>query len=481
MLDRRARGGYDGERPLRARHPRRIPSVKTPTRRATLPSHAPARTRGISLGACLAVLLLAGCLPQNPFRSRKKSPPVARVEVARLQSDVAWLSDDAREGRGTGTAGNDSTAAWLAARYRALGIGPGVPGYLQTFVARSVVTAHAGGNGGSGGLPTQNVVAMIPGSDPALRGQWVILGAHFDHLGRSVVGAADPQAGEAIRNGADDNASGTATVLELARMLRRRPLRRSVMFVHFSGEELGLLGSQHFVGNPPVPLDSVQAMLNFDMVGRLTNDKLLVYGVATAAELPAIVDSANARGTPPLRITAIGDGFGPSDHSSFFAKNVPVLHFFTNVHEDYHKATDDAPKINVEGMSRVIGLAWRTLREIGDREQRLTFKRGTTPPPVAGARQGTQVWLGSVPDMAASDVKGLRLSGVTPGSPADQAGLAEGDVIVEFDGKPVTDLYSYSEALYPKQPGDVVKVVVLRGAERKEFTVTLGRRGQRND
>jgi hypothetical protein len=441
-----------------------VPAVTTTTRRAAL----------------LAVVLLAGCLPQNPLRSRKKSPPVGNVDVERIRSDVAWLSDDAREGRGTGSAGNDSAAAWIARRYGELGVPAGVPGYLQTFTARSVVTAHAGGPGAGDGLRTQNVVAMIPGADPALRGQWVVLGAHFDHLGRSTLGAADPQAGDAIRNGADDNASGTAAVLELARMLRRRPLRRGVLFVHFSAEELGLLGSQHFVGTPPVPLDSVQAMLNFDMVGRLTNDKLLVYGVATAAELPAIVDSANARGTPPLQVTAIGDGFGPSDHSSFYTKGIPVLHFFTNVHEDYHKATDDAAKLNAEGEARVIDLAWRVLREVGDREERLTFKRGAAPPQTAGSRPGSGVWLGSVPDMAAGDVKGLRLSGVTPGSPAEQAGLKEGDVIVEFDGKTVTDLYTYSEALYARQPGDVVKVVVLRGAERKEFSVTLGRRGQRN-
>ena len=428
----------------------------------------PALALGVALG---------GCIPRNPFRSRKKSPPVGLVDVERIRSDVAWLSDDAREGRGTGTAGNDSAATWIAARYRELGIAPGVPGYLQDFTASSAIAAHAGGTGAGPGLPTRNVVAMIPGADPALRGQWLVLGAHFDHLGRSTSGAADPQAGDAIRNGADDNASGTAAVLELARMLRRRPLRRSVLFVHFSGEELGLLGSQHFVAHSPVPLDSVQAMLNFDMVGRLTNDKLLVYGVATAAELPAIVAGANARGKPPLDVSAIGDGFGPSDHSSFYARNIPVLHFFTNVHEDYHKATDDVAKLNAEGEARVIDLAWRVVRELGDREERLAFKRGAAPPATAGSRPGTGVWLGSVPDMAAGDAKGLRLSGVTPGSPAEQAGLQAGDVIVEFDGKPVTDLYSYSDALYAKKPGDVVKVVAVRAGERREFTVTLGRRG----
>lgn len=427
-----------------------------------------------------ATLLLAGCLPQNPFRSRKKSAPITAVDAARIRADVAWLADDAREGRATGTPGNDAAAAWLAARYDSLGIAPGVPGYLQRFTARPA--AHAGA-GIAAELPTQNVVAMIPGSDPALRGQWVVIGAHYDHLGRSTFGATDPQAGDAIRNGADDNASGTAAVLELAHMLRRRPLRRSVMFVHFSGEEQGLLGSRHFVEGSPVPLDSVQAMLNFDMVGRLTNGKLIVNGVGTATELRAILDSANAHGTPPLDVTANPDGFGPSDHSSFFARNIPVLHFFTNVHADYHAATDDAGRVDAEGTARVVLLAWRMVREIGDRELRLGFRRGTQGPPALRTGAGRDVWLGSVPDMAAGApgaVKGLRLAGITPGSPAERAGLAAGDVIVEFDGKPVTDLYTYSDALYARQPGDTVKIVFLRGSERKEAQVTLGRRGQRS-
>lgn len=430
------------------------------------------------LPAALLPLLLGGCFLWSRGEPRR---PLG-ADASRILADVQWLADDAREGRGTGTAGNDSAAAWIARRYEALGVpamelAPGQRGYLQPFRARSVVTAHAGGP--AEGLPTQNVVAMIPGTDPALRGQYLVIGAHYDHLGRSTFGAADPQAGDAIRNGADDNASGTAAVLELARILRQRPLRRSVLFVHFSGEELGLLGSQWFVEHSPVPMDSVQAMLNFDMVGRLVNDKLLVYGVATAIELPAVVDSANARMAPPLSISAIGDGFGPSDHSSFFAKNVPVLHFFTNVHEDYHKATDDAERLNAPGSARVVQLAWRVARELGDRTQRLTFRRSSAPPMTTGARTGTGVYLGSVPDMAAGEVKGLRLSGVSPGSPADVAGLREGDVIVEFDGRAVTDLYSYTEALYAKSPGDTVKIAFLRGGERKEVSVTLGRRGER--
>jgi hypothetical protein len=317
-------------------------------------------------------------------------------------------------------------------------------------------------------------VALLPGSDPALRGQTIVIGAHIDHLGRSTAGALDPNAGDAVRNGADDNASGTAAVLELARLLSAHPTRRSVLFVNFSGEELGLLGSQYFVEHSPVPLDSIVAMLNFDMVGRMRGDSLIVYGVATAREFPALLDSANA--SVGLHLRGIADGFGPSDHSSFFARNIPVLHFFTNLHDDYHRATDDADKINAAGEARVIALAERIVRDLDGRNARLTFVRAAAPAPMAGARTGSNVYLGSIPDMSAPDVKGLRLTGVRAGSPADSAGLRAGDIVVELGGKEVTDLQSYSDALYSHQAGDEVDLVVQRGGERVKLRVRLGRR-----
>jgi hypothetical protein len=248
-----------------------------------------------------------------------------------------------------------------------------------------------------------------------------------------------------------------------------------VIFVNFSGEELGLLGSQYFVEHSPVPLDSTVAMLNFDMVGRMRGDSLIVYGVASARELPSLLDSANS--AIGLHVRGIGDGFGPSDHSSFFARNIPVLHFFTNLHDDYHRATDDADKINAAGEARVVALAERIVRDLDDRNARLTFVRSAAPAPVAGARTGSSVYLGSIPDMTAPDVKGLRLTAVRAGSPADSAGLKAGDIVVEFGGKAVTDLQSYSDALYSHQPGDEVDVVVLRQNDRVQLRVRLGKRG----
>lgn len=420
--------------------------------------------------ACVlaAVILSAACAGAG------RSSTTSRPDTLRLRSDVEFLASDALGGRGTGTAGNDSAASFAARRYSALGLQSLTPGYLQPFLARP--SGHAASNDG-GGLRTQNVVAFLPGSDPALRGQVIVIGAHIDHLGRSSIGALDPDAVDAIRNGADDNASGSAAVLELARIFSARPTRRSLLFVNFSGEELGLLGAQHFVQNSPVRLDSIVAMLNFDMVGRMRGDSLIVYGVATAREMPSLLDSANA--TVGLSVRGLGDGFGPSDHSAFFARDIPVLHFFTNTHSDYHRATDDADKINATGIAKVVSLAHGVVRQIDRRVGRLTFVRSAAPPAVAGARTGSNVYLGSIPDMAAGDMPGLRLTGIRAGSPADSAGLKAGDVVVELGGRTVTDLQTYSDALYSFKPGDEVEIVVMRGSppQRLRLKARLGRRG----
>lgn len=387
-----------------------------------------------------------------------------------IRRDIEYLAGPALAGRLTGTPENDSAAAYLARRYQSLGLTALSPGYLQHFVARPPV--HGGP---SPSLPSENVFAMVPGRDASLRHEYVVVGAHFDHLGKSTEGALDPDDTSAVRRGADDNASGTAAVLELARLVAASPARRSIIFANFTGEEQGLLGSAYFADHMPVPVDSVDAMLNFDMVGRLKNDRLIVFGVATASELPALLDSANL--TPALKVAAQGDGFGPSDHSSFYAKNIPVLHFFTDVHEDYHRASDTPEKINAAGEARVVAYAERVLRSVADRPARLTYVRVAAPVATNAREGGSEVYLGSIPDMAGSDTPGLRLTGVRAGSPADAAGMKAGDVIVVFGGKPVKDIYAYSDALYGHKPGDQVDVVVERDGKRITLHVTLGRRG----
>ena len=416
--------------------------------------------------------VLAAC--STAVSTSKADYGLATADSTAIRADIAYLSSDKLEGRLTGTAGNDSAAAFIARRYQFLKLKAPYPGYIQNFIARPAARAHSGD---TAGLRTQNVAAILEGSDPALRTRYIVIGAHFDHLGRSSQYAMDPRAGDVIRNGADDNASGTAAVMQLARMLSVSRPKHSVVFVNFSGEEEGLLGSQYFVDNSPVPLDSIVAMFNFDMVGRLKDDKLFVYGTGTATELPALVDSANLKIVPALSIQGGGDGFGSSDHSSFYAKNIPVLHFFTDSHEDYHRATDDVEKINAAGEARIVNLAFDMVKSLDNRPARLSFIRSTRPSRMGPSSSGSQAYLGSVPDMAAGTVPGLKLTGVRAGSPAEKGGLAAGDIIVEFGGKAVTDLQSYSDALYSHKPGDAVKVVFLRDGKRMETTVTLGTRG----
>lgn len=416
---------------------------------------------------------MAACASAVTSSTQNFGPAIA--DSTAIRADIAYLSNDRLEGRLTGTAGNDSAAAYIARRYQFLKLKAPYPGYIQNFVARPAARAHTGD---TTGLKTQNVVAVLEGSDPALRNRYIVIGAHFDHLGRSSQYAMDPSAGDAIRNGADDNASGTAAVMQLARMLSVSRPKHSVVFVNFSGEEEGLLGSQYFVDNSPVPLDSMVAMFNFDMVGRLKDDKLFVYGTGTATELPAIVDSANLKIVPALSIQGGGDGFGSSDHSSFYAKNIPVLHFFTDSHDDYHRATDDVEKINAGGEARVVNLAFDMVKSLDNRPARLSFIRSTRPSRMGPSSSGSQAYLGSVPDMSAGTVPGLKLTGIRAGSPAEKGGLAAGDIIVEFGGATVTDIQSYSDALYSHKPGESVKVVFLRDGKRMETTVTLGTRGE---
>ena len=425
----------------------------------------------IKLIGITALMLASGCATNRQPTQIALGKPEA--DSTAIRSYIAYLASDRLEGRMTGTPGNDSAAAYIARKYKGLRLKAPFNGYLQPFVARSAAMAHMGD---TTGMKTQNVVAILPGTDPVLRQQYIVIGAHFDHLGRTTQFATDPQAGNVIHNGADDNASGTAAVIQLARMLSASRPRHSVVFANFTGEEEGLLGSQYFVDHSPVPLDSVVAMINFDMVGRLRNDKLLVFGSGSATELPALLDSANVRAPTRFNIQGGGDGFGASDNSSFYAKNIPVLHFFTDTHDDYHAATDDVEKINASGEARVVDLAFNTIKELDARPSRLTFVRSTKPAPMGGP-SASQAYLGSIPDMSAGAVPGIKLTGVRAGSPAEQAGLSAGDIIVELGGKPVTDLQTYADALYSHKPGETVKIVYVRDGKRMETTATLRTRG----
>ena len=326
----------------------------------------------------------------------------------------------------------------------------------------------------------RNVVAVVPGASPTLADEHIVVGAHYDHLGLGGEGSLAPDE-TAVHNGADDNASGTAALIEIARRLTAGPRPdRSVMLIAFTGEERGLWGSAHFVDQPTVPLEDVVAMLNLDMVGRVVDDQVTVFGFGTAAEWDQVVDAANAAISDPLRIAKAPDGYGPSDHASFYGKGIPVLHLFSNTHEDYHRPSDDWEKINVDGLERVVeltaGIASRLAAD-GPARVALTPIRQERPaaPTSSSSSSGYGPYLGTIPDMTPRD-SGLRLTGVREGSPAAEAGLRPGDVVVEFDGNPIADIYAYTYALQARQAGDVVEIVVERDGERVTVHATLGER-----
>ncbi|HSG06956.1 MAG TPA: M28 family peptidase [Longimicrobiales bacterium] len=327
----------------------------------------------------------------------------------------------------------------------------------------------------------RNVVAVLPGSDPALAGEYIVVGAHFDHLGWGGEGSLAPDTRQ-VHNGADDNASGTAGMLDIAQRMTEGPRpARSVLFIAFTGEEKGLWGSAHFVAEPTIELGKSVAMLNLDMVGRLTENTVTVFGTGTAQEWEQVATDANAELASPLNLAFSPDGYGPSDHASFTAAGIPVLHFFTNTHVDYHRPSDDWQKIDGQGIDRIAELATGITRRLAGSSQAvatsLTKVRQERPAAPSGgeASRGYGPYFGTIPDMTPRDF-GLRITGVREESPAEKAGLRGGDVIVEFDGKPIEDIYAYTYALRDKKPGDAVKVVVERDGTRFTFNAVLGER-----
>ncbi|MDQ1708615.1 MAG: hypothetical protein QOJ88_1826, partial [Pyrinomonadaceae bacterium] len=330
----------------------------------------------------------------------------------------------------------------------------------------------------------------------------IVIGAHYDHLGRGGEGSLAPREGE-IHHGADDNASGVAGVLELARMFaaqQPRP-RRTLVFVAFSGEEEGLLGSNYYVNHPIVPLANTVAMINMDMIGRMKDNKLIVGGVGTSQEWRSSVENANLGFSPYVIGTLSGraaseagavigphgakpadnekksqflltlneDGFGPSDHSSFYAKQVPVLFFWTGTHEDYHKPSDTADKINYTDEARIVALVARVVHDLAGNDKRPTYAVAKSES--TGRSLGFRVYLGTIPNYAdATD--GLLLDGVREDSPAAQAGIKAGDKIVKLAGRDVKNVYDYTAALGEMKAGQEYAVELMRGGERLKLKIT---------
>jgi len=318
---------------------------------------------------------------------------------------------------------------------------------------------------------TNNIIGVVAGSDPSLSNEYVVVGAHYDHIGmgdeNSLAASSEPM----IHFGADDNASGTAGVLELARAFAERPAKRSIVFMTFSGEEKGLLGSKHWVSNPTLPLEKIAAMINLDMIGRLKDGKLNIQGTGTSAMWNAVIDSAKAG--LPLTVTTTADGFGPSDHSSFTAKNIPVLFYFTGLHGDYHRPSDTYEKINADGEATVLAMVEKSVRTVAEAPTRPEFTKGAEKP---AAQQSSSIALkvtfGVVPDYG-DDPQGLHITGVKPGSPAERGGLQGEDIITAVGATTVKNIYDLMAALGTFKPGDETTVKVIRDSKPLSLSVTF--------
>ncbi len=323
-----------------------------------------------------------------------------------------------------------------------------------------------------------NVIGILEGNDPVLKSEAIIIGAHYDHLGRGGTGSLVANSSD-IHHGADDNASGTSAVIELARLFaKEKNNKRTIIFMAFGGEEEGLLGSKFYVENPVWPLDKTVAMINLDMVGRLNENKLTVGGIGTAVEWKALVEGANPREITPMTISGnVGatftpqfklqlneDGFGPSDHSSFYSKKIPVLFFFTGTHLDYHKPSDTPEKINYKGLDDIIYYVSFIVDRLTRATKTPTYKvaqASGTP----GGRMNFSVSLGTIPSYADS-TDGLVLDGVRDNSPASKTGLKAGDKITKLNGKEVRNAMDYTYVLGTMKAGEEYEVEIIRGTEK---------------
>jgi Zn-dependent M28 family amino/carboxypeptidase len=337
---------------------------------------------------------------------------------------------------------------------------PGIAARVHAAVEREKRTGH-------------NVVAYLPATMPVagVAKPWVALGAHYDHLGHGEAGntlAGKDDAGK-VHFGADDNASGSAAVLAVAAALAKQPRRRNVVLGFWSGEELGLIGSGAFVAKPPMPLDALAAYLNFDMVGRMKDNKLTIQATGTSPAWGRLLEQANIAAGFDLAVQA--DPYQPTDVATFNLASVPSLGFFTGTHADYHKPSDTADKIDYEDLDRIVDFAASIVRRIEDTADAPAFTKVDQPLQTGGGRAGVRVYTGTIPDYS-TEVKGLLLGGVVGGGPAEQAGLQKGDIIIEIAGQTIANIYDYTYALDVLKIGQPAKVVYMRDGTKRETTLT---------
>jgi len=384
----------------------------------------------------------------------------------KIKEDVSFLADDKLEGRETGTKGEKAAAAYIVKRFKEIGLKPkGTNEFSQEFSFKPKTDPHAKvkyiSTTNDSTITGTNVLGYINNNAD----RTIVIGAHYDHLGFGAEGTLYRGGDKAIHNGADDNASGVAVMLNLASKLKEKHTANNYLFIAFSGEEMGLFGSNYFVKNATLNIGSINYMLNMDMVGRLKKDSTLaVYGVGTSPIFKQVINSSNNK----FKIIEKASGVGPSDHTSFYLNDIPVLHFFTGQHEDYHKPSDDSELLNYEGMEAISAYIFDIIADLNNNGE-LAFRKTKNE---SDEVPRFKVTLGVVPDYM-FDGKGMRIDGVSEDKPAIKAGLQKGDIVIKLGDIDVIDMMSYMKALSKFEKGNATTVKFEREGKLIEAEVTF--------
>ena len=390
------------------------------------------------------------------------------ITPADIEKHITFLASDSLQGREAGSANEAIAANYIADHFRDFGLEPAGDNetYFQEFTINTAVlrNPHAGDDAEGEKLLSKNVVGLLQGTGNS--DELIIIGAHYDHLGFGEFGSLYRGEQERIHNGADDNASGTAGVLELAEYFSANRPKKDILFLAFSGEEMGLLGSAYYVDNPTVDLENALAMINMDMIGRMVDKKLMIFGIGTADKWEGILDSAN---TGDLDLNLVKDGTGASDHTSFYYKDIPVLHYFTDTHADYHRPSDDTEYINMNGTALALHHLVRVIVQLDElQKDELAFVEAPGEQRQSMSLDGPT--LGVLPDYG-YEGEGMKITGVTKGRAAANAGVQGGDIIVGIAGEELSDIYAYMGMLNKLKKGQLTTITVLR--DGKEMTIDL--------
>ncbi|MFV1885334.1 MAG: M28 family peptidase [Balneola sp.] len=411
-------------------------------------------------------LTLLGCSSQ----SEPETSLSVNITPEDVKTHITFLASEELQGREAGTANEAKAANYIADLFRDFGLEPAGDDrtFFQEFTINTALlnNPHASEDDTTGEKRlSKNVAGLLRGTGGS--DEVIILGAHYDHLGYGEFGSLYRGEVKRIHNGADDNASGTAGLLELAQYFSENRPETDILFLAFSGEEMGLLGSAHYANNPTVELENALAMINMDMIGRMNEEKkLIIFGVGTAEKWSALADSAN---TEDLNLDLVEDGTGASDHTSFYYKDIPVLHYFTDTHSDYHRPSDDTEYINNNGIALALRHLERVIAQL-DELDKSDMEFIAAPGEQRQSMRLEGPTLGVLPDYG-YDGDGMKITGTNDGGAAANAGLQSGDIIIELGGKKLKDIYGYMEALNSLQKGQLTTITVVRNG--KELTLDL--------